>query len=484
MRNERYGMLFDTSDDVHYYFDAGTGKVLSCSDKEKELIECILQNKMDLDEVCKSNPEFSEIVSNEDLFSDEEWSFYIPEKKEYIDQLQGKCEQIVIELTEACNLRCGYCIYNEHHPNHRGFSGRNISFDTARMGIDYILRGYKRDTFALTFYGGEPLINFDVLKKCIDYSKKTYGNIELTYGFTTNLTLLTRDMLDYLKTIENIDIVCSLDGPAIYHDKYRKYSDGSGSFIDAIENMNLLVKEFYCPEARRGLSINCVLTPPYSLKKLEEIRDFFYRKMNLPKDISCNYSYVDRGKMVFDETEQQNNKILELSPLEEYAANDFELNKEESDYWKIISVEMSRVANRPVTRKGFISTSHLHGNCIPGQRRVYLTVDGHFKPCEKVGRAPTIGDVVGGYNYDKSYDQYIKKYAEYFQEKCNNCWARTMCGICYESAMDGEGDEPYISGGLCETSRILVKDMFVNYYHLLEKDRDGLKEALDTVKLR
>lgn len=72
----------------------------------------------------------------------------------------------------------------------------------------------------------------------------------------------------------------------------------------------------------------------------------------------------------------------------------------------------------------------------------------------------------------------------FFQEKCNNCWARNMCGICYENAMDGEGDIPYVAEGLCNVSRKLVKDMFVNYYTLFEKDRDGLERALSTVELR
>ena len=68
--------------------------------------------------------------------------------------------------------------------------------------------------------------------------------------------------------------------------------------------------------------------------------------------------------------------------------------------------------------------------------------------------------------------------------KCNNCWARNMCGICYDNAISDNHDDPYISGELCKTSQELVKDMFVNYYRLFEEDREGLAKALSKMELK
>lgn len=507
MKNQRFGMLFDTSNESHYYYDAGTGKVILCSDEEKNFISKILSNEISLIEACKIDKIFADFIKKEHLFSDKKWSFIVPTRDEFEDMIEGNCEQIVLELTEACNLRCGYCIYNEHHPNHRKFSNKNMNFDIAKKSIDYILKNFKKNEFALTFYGGEPLINFELMKKCIEYVKNKYSHIKMSYGFTTNLTLINDEMIEYFKTIQDIDIVCSIDGPKDFHDRYRKDIVGMGSFKRAIEGLKKLLTDFYSPEHNRNLSINCVLTPPYEKKKLETVSNFLYEELKLPKRISCNYSYVDAGEMKFEEqnkecddkeennkkeqkkNEKEQNKIeydknVELSPLESWAADDFLLKRDDSKYFDIISIELSRIANRFLSEDGFIDKSFIHGNCIPGQRRIYVTVDGEFKPCEKVGNVPTLGNYIDGYDYEKSYNMYIRKYTKYFRKMCNDCWARTMCGVCYESTLGGDEKNPYVSGELCNTSRKIIKDMFVNYYRLFEIDRDSLAEALSKIELR
>lgn len=58
-----------------------------------------------------------------------------------------------------------------------------------------------------------------------------------------------------------------------------------------------------------------------------------------------------------------------------------------------------------------------------------------------------------------------------------------MCGVCYESSMEGGVDCPYVSGELCETSKELLKDMFINYYRLYEHDKDKLDEAVRTINI-
>ena len=123
MNNQRYGMVFSTSPETHYYYDSGNGKVVSCTTEEKKLIEEILGNKLSLEDACADNFEFGEFIKKENLFAcPETRSFMYPTKEEFTDLLKSSCEQIILELTEACNLRCGYCIYNEHHPEFRGGS--------------------------------------------------------------------------------------------------------------------------------------------------------------------------------------------------------------------------------------------------------------------------------------------------------------------------------------------------------------------------
>ena len=80
MNNQRYGMLFDTSADIHYYYDAGTGKVVSCTNDEKLFIKQILKNEIAIKDAKNMNQEFGEFADEENLFSDHEWNFLAPSK--------------------------------------------------------------------------------------------------------------------------------------------------------------------------------------------------------------------------------------------------------------------------------------------------------------------------------------------------------------------------------------------------------------------
>ena len=485
MNNQRYGIIFDTSLDSHYYYDAGTGKTVSCTNDEKKFIDKILRNKLDLEKAKEVNREFGIFIDKENLFSNHEWCFSVPSKEEFMEMVKGHCQQIVLELTEACNLRCEYCIYNEHHPDYRGFSTKNMNFETAKRSIDLILNDYEGEEFALSFYGGEPLVNFPLLKECIEYTRNTYPDIKLSYSFTTNLTLLTSEMVEYFKTLEDIDILCSLDGPKEMHDKYRKDINGNGTFERAINNFKILQRDFYDLSMKRNLMINCVIVPPYTKEKLNKLYYFFYQTLQIPKTISCNYSYVDLGNMKVNQKEYTpNEQRLQLSPLEEWAGDDFLHKKEDSEFFSLINQELYRVANRAVAKDGVIGSGFLHGNCIPGQRRIYVTVDGDFRTCEKVGNIPSLGNCNEGYDYDNSYKIYFEDYVKYYKSKCNNCWARNMCGVCYDNTISDDSDMPYVSGELCNTSRKLVRDMLVNYYRLFEKDREGLTKALSKLEFK
>lgn len=486
MNNQRFGMVFSTSEDSHYYYDSGTGKVVRCNEEEKKIISQILNNELDVDVASSQYSEFGDFIKKENLFAcPEKRKFKYPSKEEFNELIKSSCEQIILELTEACNLRCGYCIYNEHHSDFRSFGTKNMSFDIAQKSIDYVLRDYNRDKFALTFYGGEPLVNFDVMRKSIEYTKEKFPNLQLHISFTTNLTLLTEEMVEFFSSLEqdSVDIMCSLDGPEVLHDKYRRYQNGKGSFSAAIKGFRMLLEKYYNRDEKKTISINCVMAPPYSRAKFEKVNAFFYEELGMPKEIKCNYAYLDKGDMVFDFDQNKiivddDRRKLESCPLEEWAVDGIFAGREAQRYFDIVSTDMSRVSNRMKSQDGIIEATYLHGNCIPGQRRIYITVDGDFKVCEKVGSAPVLGNYKNGYDFDKAYKLYIEEYAKYFENICNHCWARSMCAICYERTMGENGVKPNIENAVCDGSRRVIKDLFVNYYRFFEKDKKMLGDLL------
>src|SRR5699024_5846365 len=137
-----------------------------------------------------------EFIQKENLLCNPENTAFVDLSSQYTDDT-FQCEQLTIELTGNCNLRCKYCIYNDYYEGNRAFNTSNIDFETARKAIDYVYAHSAEDKLAITFYGGEPLINFKVMKQCIDYSLQNIKNKQLYFSFTTNLTLMTKEIAEY-----------------------------------------------------------------------------------------------------------------------------------------------------------------------------------------------------------------------------------------------------------------------------------------------
>ncbi|MDO9035305.1 MAG: 4Fe-4S cluster-binding domain-containing protein [Methanoregula sp.] len=106
--------------------------------------------------------------------------------------------QLTLGVTEDCNLKCKYCIYSDTYEYSRKPSKNKMDFNTAKKALDYYLsltdegRRYNPNIKpAIGFYGGEPLLNFDLIKKCVDYLDVTYPDIDFFFSITTNHSFRT-----------------------------------------------------------------------------------------------------------------------------------------------------------------------------------------------------------------------------------------------------------------------------------------------------
>lgn len=485
MENKEYlGKIFRTEKEV-YFYDSGTGKVLSCDDKEEEILNQILGGQKSIQKACEENLEFARVIHAEKLLAcPQHREFEVIGREEYNKVVPHTCKQIILELTEACNLRCGYCIYNEHHSDYRAFSQKNMSEEIAKKSIDMILSEVEGDEFALTFYGGEPLVNFSLMRSCIDYVKGMHPDLKLSVSFTSNLTLLTEEMIDYfanLKT-ESVDIMCSLDGPQNLHDKYRKFANGVGSYRAATKHFKLLLSRFYDLEKKHTLSINCVVAPAYSKMKLLGIKKYFEEELGIPKEIEVHYAYMDRGGMEIPLNKEgiveDATKMESDVPMEEWAQEEILSGNRDKKLFDIFAKEMWMMASREKAKNGEVLTrSGLLGCCIPGQRRIYVTVDGDFKVCERIGKSPSLGNYKDGINTDGVVQNYFIDFSQKMQNRCDHCWARNLCTMCYEEMIDENGLTDRIDD-LCNGSRSFTENLLRNYYQFLEKDPHYLEDML------
>lgn len=148
-------------------------------------------------------------------------------KKEKLPSISS----VFMILTERCNLACKYCFVNQN--------AREMSLETAKDSLHFIVSNWDgniKNKPSINFFGGEPMLKYEeIIKPLIEYSKKTYGDGSISFSMTSNGTLFTKEILDYLK-LNNVGILMSLDGNKESHDANRVFHNGNGSFdkIDSI----------------------------------------------------------------------------------------------------------------------------------------------------------------------------------------------------------------------------------------------------------
>lgn len=472
------GILFE-SDGINCFYDSGTSKVVTIDLQTKNLLEMIINGDVLREEVIKESyideiaaDKFVDFVNSEDLLKGFQInSLHCDSYLRYVhNSIQTGTTQIILELTEACNMRCIYCIYNENYEQNRNFSAKKMSKTTAFKAIDYLIENGDKKEISVTFYGGEPLIEFNLLREIIEYSKKVLSGRKINYSFTTNLTLLTKDMADYFSTVDNLTILCSIDGPKDIHDKYRIYADGSGTFDDVYKNFEIL-----CMSCKSNPSItisaNAVYTPPFSKDKPKKIDDFFRNVEFLEKTFNYQLGYPSPGslpKKFLKEIPEGDMSLIEWKNEEIRDNVSLELFKEIST---LSSLE--KVHNRVITK----SKSNIvpqNGCCVAGFRRLYVNVVGDFLPCERVGYSPILGNINTGIDLDVIYSKYIFEFSDVWSNYCNDCWSAKMCSSCFINKMDSNGvRKPDLEA--CEIVKFSNKRNLEIYHNILLNSPEKLE---------
>ena len=186
---------------------------------------------------------------------------------------QGTSLHIII-VTLRCNLMCTYC-----QASRKSVDAKNYDMDkeTARKTVDFIFQS-PSNAISVEFQGGEPLLNYPVVKEIIEYANKLNKKYKKYLSFTivSNLTVINDEMLDFL--IENrVGICTSLDGPKEVHDKNRKYSGGKGSYDNVVSGINK-IKNRKSPNIYYAVLPNALMTATkYSLNKHKEIVDEYVK---------------------------------------------------------------------------------------------------------------------------------------------------------------------------------------------------------------
>ena len=149
-------------------------------------------------------------------------------------------------MTNQCNLACKYCFYQNSH----GLNQNKMSFETAKKAVDLFAKNRTKNENSLdwfsqiTFYGGEPLLNFDCIEKITEYIQRLKSERKLSSKtqlvINTNGTLISEKVLDWAKKY-NVQVQISIDGNKDVHDKNRVFPNQKGSYEKTTQGLNKLV---------------------------------------------------------------------------------------------------------------------------------------------------------------------------------------------------------------------------------------------------
>ena len=327
---------------------------------------------------------------------------------------------ITLNISEQCNFRCRYCSFSGIYEVGHIHNAKKMTLKTAQKAIDYLLnlaknkkRNQKNNTLTVSNYGGEAILEFELIKDIVKYAREKLVEIELdkTYKFnfrlSTNGYLLDREeILDFLvKNDFNIDI--SLDGPKEEHDKFRLTRYGKetwGTIWNNINNIYINHPKFYSEK----VSYIITLHPWHDFKKID---DFFIERP----------SYFDLQSITAN--------LVSDAFLKESVKNIW-FDKNLFQQSELININANkRIQDRLTLRKIDLNTTFTN-MCFPGGIKLFVTSDGKYFICERIKQNIPIGDVDNGLDFDA-----IRKIQRLWNEEIirNRCWecpAWAFCNVC------------------------------------------------------
>ena len=278
---------------------------------------------------------------------------------------------------------------------------------------------------------------------------------------TTNGSLIDEKNANFL--IENkFSLIFSIDGPQNLHDRYRKTINGKPTFIQSIRGYNLIKK--LNVNNKVIVSINCVMPPPFKLNELEKFVNNIddELKITMPADFKTTfYSQFDMNDE-YNLYIKESNKYFKKYKKDLINGNYNNRNKMAKNFFER---NLITIAKRTMNRMSKNTASH--GQCIIGSRRLFVTCDGKFLPCERVSEEYVIGNSKTGINFQNVYTL-IENLSTLYSSNCNNCWALRLCRKCI-SYIDLSNATLFKI--FCNTKRNSIEKDLIRYCSILEQNQ-------------
>lgn len=344
---------------------------------------------------------------------------------------------LCLHVAHDCNLRCNYCFASQGD-----FKGDRslMSLEVGKKALEFLVKhSGSRRNLEVDFFGGEPLMNFEIIKKLVMYGKDLEKNYNKHFRFTitTNGVLLDEDNMKFINEYMD-NVVLSLDGRKRINDNMRRTITDEGSY-------DIILPKFQKMVAKRGdkdYYVRGTFTS-YNLDFSNDVLHFYdkgFKKISIEpvvtspdKDYGIKEEHIDTI----------------LKEYEKFSKDYINIKKKDDDF--LFFHFMIDLDQGPCIVKRIVG-------CGAGSEYMAVTPEGELYPCHQfVGdKKFKIGNVYEGITNNEIVKEF-KNASVYNKEKCRSCWARFYCsGGCHANAYNHHGNimKPYDIGCEMEKKRI------------------------------
>ncbi len=396
-------VLFGVDDASLFSLDAEAAETLRKWRAEASLV---------LDEVSLPDREVLEGLAEARILRPEGWG---GEKRQpRLDPRDVPVGTLVLEVAQACNLRCTYC-YAEG--GSYGHAPRLLSPETARRAVRHLLEeSGDRESVTLIFFGGEPLLNMEAVKAATNEAHTLGGAMgkKVHLSLTTNGTLLDAETVAFLHE-NRVSVSVSMDGPQSLHDKNRPDARGRGTYAQIVSRLGMLLDHPPVPVGGR------VTLPPEQWERVVEVFDHMM-------DLGFHEVGIAPASPITRELLPTPSQEEALLAGFRTLAGRFLGAAREGRMYPFGNI-LDLVGRLHVGRTKSLS-------CGAGYGYLAVDADGAFFPCHRLAGAESfrVGDLDAGPDPDRV-SACLSKLDEGREEACAGCWARTLCrgGCHYEN---------------------------------------------------
>jgi uncharacterized protein len=350
-------------------------------------------------------------------------------------------QTLVVNVTNQCNLSCTYCYeYGEDKivDTENGKQPKFMSEETARASVDFMLRESRQSPTAhMTFFGGETLMNFPVLKSTMEYARRRAAELgkQVDFSLTTNATLLRPEIIEFLAD-NRVGVTISIDGPEEIQDKFRVFKSGVGSYEIAAPKIKALLQR----HRSRPIGARVTLTR----QTLDVARIY--------RHLTDDMGFWEVGFAP-----------VTTAPQRGYAISDGGFDELLSQF-RALAAEYKNAALED-RHHGFSNVRETLQELHQGHAKAYpcgaglglmgVATDGAVALCHRFAGSDDhkLGDVRDGVSWERQ-QAFLDSHHINEKTDCRTCWARPICaGGCYHEANTRYGSTVQPNLHYCEWIR-------------------------------